>query len=182
MVKPFKQQSGSALAIGLVMMTAITLISVTAMQRSGIQGKMVSNIQHKEIGYHAAHGELEQIYHFYSTQESATTALSAPLDSFKMVNGEAVYSAIQPGHESHYDIEQDQSSGSYNGAAKAKVALSSTIQHTGARNSLVEGFSVGTFVEYGFVVTSQSTTPQNLGTPRQLSSQSIGVRYIAPAG
>ena len=182
MVKSFRKQSGSALAIGLVMMTAITVISVTAMQRSGIQGKMVSNTQHKEIGYHAAHGELEQIYHFYSTQASATTALSAPLDNFDVVNGEAVYKPIQPGHESHYNIQQDQSNGSYGGAAKAKVDLSSTIQHTGIRNSLVEGFSVGTFVEYGFIVTSQSTTPQVLGNPRQLSSQSIGVRYIAPAG
>lgn len=173
-----RQSKGSALAIGLVILTSITVISITSMQRSGIQGRMVGNIQQKELGFHAANGELEQIFQFYSSQPSATSALAAPLNSFDIVNGEQVFSPVAPGHESHYN--QESSSGqSY---SKPKLAVSSNIVHTGSANSLVEGFSIGTFVEFGFVVTGQSTTPIELGNPKQLSSQSLGIKYIAPAG
>lgn len=43
-----KHQSGSVLAIGLVLLTAITLIAMMGLQRSGLQTKIVGNLQHKE--------------------------------------------------------------------------------------------------------------------------------------
>lgn len=56
------RQSGSVLAISLVLLTAITLIALMGLQRSGLQTKIVANIQHKERTYHAAYSELECIY------------------------------------------------------------------------------------------------------------------------
>jgi hypothetical protein len=44
-----KRQSGSVLAISLVILTAITLISITSLQRSGIQTRIVTNVQHDEL-------------------------------------------------------------------------------------------------------------------------------------
>jgi hypothetical protein len=44
-------QNGSVLAISLVLLTAITLLSMMGLQRSGLQTKIVANIQHKEAAY-----------------------------------------------------------------------------------------------------------------------------------
>jgi hypothetical protein len=173
---------GSTLAISLVILTAITLISVSALQRSGIQGRMVGNIQHQEQGFHAASGELEEIYQFYATQASATQALSAPLNSFDIIDGEQIYNAIGSGHISSYNAyTPSQHSGEQHPAPRLTVA--SSIIHTGIKNSLVDGFSIGTFVQYGFAISSQAAEPSFGLTPgRILSSQLVGIRYIAPAG
>lgn len=184
---PYSSNKGSALAIGLVILTAITLVSITAMQRSGIQGRMVGNIQHQEQAFHAANGELEEIYQFYATQASATVALSEPLNNFDIVNGDQVFHQVAPGHSSTYSSYYgggESSNGQSSGyAPKARLEVASNIQHTGVRSSLVAGFSVGTFVEYGFVVTAESSEPSFGITPgKTLSSQVVGIKYIAPAG
>lgn len=176
----YSANKGSTLAIGLTLLTAITLISISSLQRSGIQGRMVGNIQHKEQGFHAANGELEDIYHFYATQASATQALSNPLNSFEILEGEQIFSPVDPGHESSYNA--DRTANSY-GSSHPRLAVTSTVEHTGVKNSLVDGFSVGTFAEYGFTVNAQTTEPSfNLTPGRTLSSQRIGIKFIAPAG
>jgi hypothetical protein len=177
--------NGSALAIGLTILTAITIVSVTALQRSGLQGRMVGNVQHQEQGFHAANGELEEIYQFYATQASATQALSSPLNSFDIIAGEQIFKPVDPGHESSYNAYSAPSypDQSHRQSQAARLSVASDIQHSGLKNSLVEGFSVGTFVEYGFTVTSQAAEPSFAGTPgRTLSSQLVGIKFIAPAG
>jgi hypothetical protein len=171
---------GSVLAISLTILTAITLISITALQRSGLQGRMVGNIQHQEQGFHAANGELEEIYQFYATQASATEALSLPLNSSAMVNGEEVFQPVAPGHTSTYNSHSTPLPAGH--APTPRLQVTSNIQHTGSVNSLVEDFSVGSFLEYGFIVNAQSTKP-NIGlNPRDtLSIQEIGVTYIGPS-
>jgi hypothetical protein len=52
-------QKGSALAVSLVLLTAITLISLSSMQRSGLQTKIVSNLQHHEILFQTTLNEQE---------------------------------------------------------------------------------------------------------------------------
>lgn len=177
----YTSSKGSTLAISLVILTSITLISITSLQRSGIQGRMVSSIQHKEKGFHAANGELEEIYQFYATQTSATQALSAPLNSFDIVAGEQDFLPVEAGHESAYNSYDSQQGGSH--SQHPRLAVTSNIKHTGLRSSLVDGFSIGTFVEYGFIVSSQAAKP-TIGTTlgKTLSSQLIGIKYIAPAG
>lgn len=49
-----KNQSGSTLAISLVLLTAITVMAVIGMERSGLQSKIVANIQHKENTYNVS--------------------------------------------------------------------------------------------------------------------------------
>lgn len=44
-----QHQSGSVLAISLVLLTMITIIALMGLQRSGLQNKIVANIQHKEL-------------------------------------------------------------------------------------------------------------------------------------
>jgi len=56
------RQSGSVLAISLVLLTAITLIALMGLQRSGLQSRIVANIQHKERIFNASYSELECVF------------------------------------------------------------------------------------------------------------------------
>jgi hypothetical protein len=56
------QQSGSVLAISLVLLTAITLIAVMSMQRAGLQTKIVGHVQHNDAAFQKAQSELEKAY------------------------------------------------------------------------------------------------------------------------
>lgn len=189
-----KTQLGSTLAISLVILTAVTIISVTAMQRSGLQGRMVGNIQFKERAFQITNSDQESIFQFYSSQSSATKALSAPLNSFNSSDagkfdesGDAVkdennvaiiesvrnFTPVSTGHKSAYSDYNAKTS------KDLKMDITSNILHTGESNSLVEGFSIGTFVEFGFITTTVTSNPVS---GKELSSQSSGIKYIAPAG
>ena len=54
-----RNQSGAVLAVSLVMLTAITFLAVMSAKRSGLQTRIVSNIQHKENVCHKALSEQE---------------------------------------------------------------------------------------------------------------------------
>lgn len=54
-----QNQSGSVLAISLVLLTTITLIAMMSLQRSGLQTKIVANILHKEAVFNASLNEQE---------------------------------------------------------------------------------------------------------------------------
>lgn len=176
-----QSNNGSALAIGLTILTAITLISVTALQRSGLQGRMVGSIQHKEQGFHAANGELEEIYHFYSTQASAIDALALPINSTTLVNGSLQFNAVTAGHSSTYNNYSPTYPSGHTPSPRLQV--NSSIQHTGVVNALVEDFSYGSFKQFGFVVSAQASSPTIGGNQGDIiSNQEIGIRFIAPAG
>jgi hypothetical protein len=173
----YPANKGSVLALSLVMLTAITLVSITSMQRSGLQGRMVNNIQHKEKGFHAANSELEGIYQFYGSG-SAAQALSKPISSFDMVNGKQVFQEVETGYTSTYHNYSPDHGSSF---TATRLQIDSNILHEGI--SIAEGFSYGSFIEHNFVVTSSSSKPDTGSNSGDLlSSQSIGVNFIAPAG
>lgn len=72
-------QSGSVLAISLVLLTAITLIAMMNMQRSGLQTKIVANLQHDEKAFTAALNLLEAAYS--ATQVSDTQILNEAINA-----------------------------------------------------------------------------------------------------
>jgi len=91
----YNRNKGSVLAISLVILTAITLISVFALERSGLQSKIVRNIQYSEMLFHSAMNEQE----FWTKQlrqaESGDDLLSEPLSNFVLdVNNVAIYSPV----------------------------------------------------------------------------------------
>lgn len=55
----YNRNKGSVLAISLVILTAITLISVFALERSGLQAKIVRNFQHTEMLFNSTLNEQE---------------------------------------------------------------------------------------------------------------------------
>lgn len=72
------KQTGSVLATSLVLLTAITMLSIMGIQRSGLQTKIVANQQHKETAFHAAYSLLEDAYATFQT--SNTQMLSDAMD------------------------------------------------------------------------------------------------------
>lgn len=56
-------QQGSALLVGLVILTAITLSALVGMQRSTVQIRMVSNLQHQQELDSVAQGTLEVLWY-----------------------------------------------------------------------------------------------------------------------
>lgn len=58
----FSVQKGSALLISLGILTAITLGAMVAMQRSSVQIRMVSNLQHQHEVKNAALSNLNSVY------------------------------------------------------------------------------------------------------------------------
>lgn len=172
----YSANKGSVLAISLVILTAITLVSITAMQRSGLQGKMVGNVQHKEKAFHAANSELEQIYEFYLTQEFASVALANPIMSHDIVNGEKVYTPVETGHTSPYSNYTPPHGSSY--VAPKLQVISNIISEA---PGIPEGFSYGSFESYNLVITTSSSRPnRGSNSGALLSSQSIGVTFVAP--
>lgn len=73
-----KNQSGSVLAISLVLLTAITLIAIMGLQRSGLQTKIIANIQHREIVFNGTQNLIEDGYGYFQTVD--TQELSDAID------------------------------------------------------------------------------------------------------
>jgi hypothetical protein len=69
-----KRQSGSVLAISLVLLTAITLVALMGLQRSGLQTKIIANLQHNENVFNIALSEVEFTYNH--VQQDDTQILS----------------------------------------------------------------------------------------------------------
>lgn len=78
----YNRNKGSVLAISLVILTAITLISVFALERSGLQAKIVRNIQHSEMLFNSSLNEQEYWTKQLRIPLSGDDLLSEPLSSF----------------------------------------------------------------------------------------------------
>ena len=70
-----KKQSGSVLSISLILLTALTIISMMSLQRSGLQTKIIANVQHNENVFHAALSEQEYWYIEYNLAGNANVLL-----------------------------------------------------------------------------------------------------------
>ncbi|MES9992266.1 MAG: PilX N-terminal domain-containing pilus assembly protein [Candidatus Thiodiazotropha sp.] len=55
------QQQGAALVIGLILLSVITLLSVSAMRSSNLETKIAVNHQFKELSFQAAENALAQL-------------------------------------------------------------------------------------------------------------------------
>lgn len=166
----YHQQKASALAISLVLLTAITLISITSLQRSGLQTRIVANNQHVQAGFNAANSELEEIFRAYITDNNAVDALSESIDSFTIESGVKKYAPT-----SNTGVNSTYTATAQN--RPLAVNLSSSVLHTG-KSPFTAGYSQGGFATYGFNVSTTASAPNN---GRILSSQSIGVEFVGPA-
>lgn len=166
----YNQQTGSTLAISLVLLTAITLVSITSLQRTDLQTRIVANSQHSEAAFHAANNDLEEKFNAYVNDSVSASALSESMDQFSMQSGVKIYHKVSDtGVISTYQSKVKDS--------PHHAQLASTIIHTG-QSAFSTGNSQGSFATYQFQATTTANAPNN---GRILSSQSIGLEFIAPA-
>jgi len=164
------QQTGSALAISLILLTAITLVSITSLQRSGLQSRIVANSQHAEKDFHAINNDLEEKFEAYANDEDAAAALTATTDLYTMLNGEKIFTeSTNTGVISGYDRKTPEN--------PHPSILASTIVHAG-QPPFSAGNSASSFATYRFKVTTVANDPID---GRILSSQSMGIEYVGPA-
>ncbi len=146
-----KSQSGSALAISLVILTAITLISISSLQRSGLQAKIVANIQHQEQLFNAAQSDQELWVTAFNQSVSGDNLLAAPLRKFTINPlGEKEFSAV--------DLPSD--------AANEHINLDSNVLHIPTPNppppghiALSSGEEAGQRINYRFTLNSSASIP-----------------------
>lgn len=74
-------QSGSVLAVSLVLLTTITLVAIMGMQRSGLQSRIVSSVQHQEFVFNSALSTIYANYDFFQTSD--TQALNDAIEIAK---------------------------------------------------------------------------------------------------
>lgn len=149
--KIVQSQSGLALAISLVLLTAITIISITSLQRSGLQTKIIANIQHQEQLFNAAQSDQEFWLTAFNDSVSGDNLLARPLRSFQ----------INPDGEKEYlpaELESD--------AANANIDLDTNVIHISTPNpapaghiALSSGEEVGQRINYRFNLNSRASVP-----------------------
>jgi Tfp pilus assembly protein PilX len=166
----YNQQTGSTLAISLVLLAAITLVSITSLQRTDLQTRIVANSQHSEAAFHAANSDLEEMFAAYVNDTVSSAALSDSIDQFVISSGVKTYTKTRAtGVTSSYQTNAQGNS--------HLPQLASTIVHTG-QSPFSSGNSQGSFATYQFQATTTANEPNN---GRILSSQSIGLEFIGPA-
>lgn len=156
-----KKQSGSALAISLVILTAITLISITSLQRSGLQTKIVANIQHQEQLFNISHSEQEFWFSALQDSISGDNLLALALKEFVVdADGEKVYSPV------FFDPVTN----------RPQINVTSSILYTPPEPdgiALAVGEEVGQRINYRFNLDSQASIPGL----NKINSQRTGINF-----
>jgi Tfp pilus assembly protein PilX len=88
-----KKQSGSVLSISLILLTVITIISMMSLQRSGLQTKIIANVQHNENVFHAALSEQEYWYNQYNIAGNANALL------FEVIENDGIPLGLDPSRD-----------------------------------------------------------------------------------
>lgn len=158
----FSRNKGSTLAISLVLLTVITLIAVTSMQRSGLQTRMVANIQHVEMLFNTAMNDQEYWFTQLQLEESGDSLLSEPLSSFELdENNQRSYLPV----ELEPVIEEPKI-----------IQLASSLLHippTEGQLSLSEGNEVNSRIDYDFQLSSKA----QFKTRSMLANQQTGLSF-----
>lgn len=167
-------QRGSALIISLVILTAITLGAVVAMQRSTLQVRMVGNMQHQQNVFNAAQSDLGSLIEQLRSMGKANDLLIQAINKEK--------AKANPNDKVH--IEPFTSGGLTKPPTKknmknTKNELRVISLPSDAPNSLkaTEGSSGGTLVPYYFANKVDATDKNN----NAQSIQEVGFYYLAPA-
>ena len=163
-------QRGSSLIISLVILTAITLGAVVAMQRSTLQVRMVGNMQHQQNVFNAAYSSLGSLI----DQLRSPTIANSLLNKAIQLENQTAGSTIEPFSEGSLNKPTPPQN------IKTPVnALRVVSSPSDIANSLkaTEGSSGATLVPYYFANRVEVKDKNN----NAQSIQEIGFYYLAPA-
>lgn len=140
------KQSGSVLAISLVLLTAITLLASMNMQRASLQTRIAANILHKEQLFNDALNEQKMWFTTLSTGSTGDTILSSPLRSFDGLNSD--------GTRKYTPVLLNTLVPTINNAAIENQLIAVAV--TPGVNSLAQGQESGNRVTYKYQLWSQA--------------------------
>lgn len=161
-MKNIKTQSGAVLAVSLIMLTAITFLAFMGMQRSGLQTRIVANIQQKEIVFNDAKAEFETAFGEY--RDYSTQRLSDAIEK----NGGSIPTNLD---RKHFDKTQTTSSVKYLpvAASKGGQPVTSRLRNDYSRGqdgAGIEEFEVETLSKFDNGIASNQLLGINFYTPR----------------
>ncbi len=162
-------QRGSSLIFSLVILTAITLGAVVAMQRSTLQVRMVGNMQHQQNVFNAAQSDLSSLIDQLRNTDNADHVLNKAIQAENQTAG----SIINPFSQ---DNGLTQPTAPKN-IKKPENALRVLSLPSSTPNSLkaAEGSSSGTLAPYYFA----NHVEVNDKNDNVKSIQEIGFYYLA---
>lgn len=159
---PLPKERGSALAISLMILTSITLLAVSAMERSGLQARMVRNVQHSERLFHTALSDQELWFALIISDESGDSLLAKPLSNFELdENNQRQYLPV----ELESVIEEPQ-----------YIDLTRNLLHvppSKGQLSLSEGNEVNSRIDYDFQLNSEA----GIGSRSLVAKQRTGLTF-----
>lgn len=170
-----QNQSGSVLAISLVLLTAITLVSMQGLQRSALHTKIVNNIQHQEKLFRSAASDQEARYDKYNTDPEASKLLFDIINNFDVGDQGAkeqkpIDLVLLDGHSEGDDQP---------GIIKPSIS-STSLYILGSTDSnkitLAVGHDVGSHTNHYFQIDSSAAFQQR---PSNTSSQRTGFHFPA---
>ncbi|MEH6450759.1 MAG: pilus assembly PilX N-terminal domain-containing protein [Oleispira sp.] len=158
-------QKGSALAVSLVLLTAITLISLSSMQRSGLQTKIVSNLQHHEILFQTTLNEQEYWWGQLQKDDSKGKIISEAQDeyTFNIITKTKTYSPMSLSDNSGFN----------SGGVHSVVPNSQMLIIPPILGELA--LSEGTEINLGIETKLQISSSTNGGRPNLVANQLTGV-------
>ncbi len=141
----FKTHKGASLAISLVLLTVITLVAIFSLQRSGLQSKIVANIQHVEMLFNTALNDQNYWFSQIQLDESGDELLAESLSHYSI--------------DSEYQRQYLALSLAENPDEIDAIFLTSQLTHIPSNQgqlSLSEGNEVNSRIDYEFELASQA--------------------------
>lgn len=171
------RQKGSSLVFSLVVLTAITLGAMVAMQRSTLQLRMIGNQQQQQQVFQAAFSNIERVYANLLSTATANTVLSYLLTKDKEYQNSG--HAEGDYQMTVYDVfkwaEPNYSKGvSVTNNVRVLQSNDSTSAYDLKRSP---GSSTGTEVPYYFATNAAGAS----GNGNITSNQELAFYYLAPA-
>src|SRR5690554_3080918 len=167
-------QRGSALIISLVILTAIILGAIVAMQRSTLQVRMVGNMQHQQKVFNAAYSDLSGLMDEFrsSNNSTLTTILNDAIVAYNADNT----ATINP-YATGYGLTKPNSPDNVKAVTNSLRSFEPPTSSSSASLKEMEGSSTGTLVPFYFASTAVAADTHDSVT----STQQIGLYYLAPA-
>lgn len=172
-MQKLNKQRGSALIISLVILTAITLAAVIAMQRSTLQVRMVGNLQHQQTIFNAAYSNLGGLMEQLRQSGNTTDILN---DAVTLYHQDPDADGINP-FATNYALTAPQLPSNVKSVTNTVKSFEPPTGSSAISLKEMEGSSGATFVPYYFT----STATADDDAQAVSSTQQIGFYFLAPA-
>lgn len=171
------QERGSALVISLVVLTAITMGAMVAMQRSTLQTRMIGNMQHQQAIFNATYSNINHFYQNLERPQVATRILGDIITKELALDVNTPIGSIksQPYSNDYQHLIAPPPMSK--GVARVDNELRMLRMTTSGSLKEHAGSSTGTEVPYYFASNAQGMD----GSNNTRSRQEMGFRYMAPA-